>query len=243
MMLKNKVAIVTGSAKGIGLGIAELFAENGANVVISDLNIQECMAVAEKIKKNYKVKAMAVKCDVSKKSDVDAMFYAVSKQFKKLDILVNNAGIYPFKDFMNLTEQDWDKVIDINLKSIFLCSQAAAGYMKDGGSIVNITSIAGLIGFPGLAHYCASKAGIIGLVRAMAIELAKLKIRVNAIAPGIIETPGTGKVDAKSMLAHVPLGRTGKPRDIARGALFLASEMSDYVTGHTLVIDGGWTTY
>jgi NAD(P)-dependent dehydrogenase (short-subunit alcohol dehydrogenase family) len=241
-MLKGKVAIVTGAAKGIGLGIAELFAKNRANVVVSDIDMGCCKKEAARIAKKYKVRTLSIECDVSKKSDVDGMMAAVAKRFKKIDILVNNAGIYPFTEFMKLKEEEWDKVLNIDLKSIYLCSQSAAKYMKKGGNIINLTSIAGLIGFPSLAHYCAAKSGMIGLTKVIAIELGKKKIRVNAIAPGIIDTPGTKAVNKKTMLAHVPLARTGKPIDIAQGALYLASDMSDYVTGHTLVIDGGWTT-
>jgi len=239
MLLKNKIAIVTGSRMGIGLEIAEEFAKNGANVVISDLDLKDCEKVAARLRKKYKVKTLAVECDVSKKDEVNAMIKKVAGKFKRIDILVNNAGIYPFKKFMKMTEGDWDKVLDINLKSIFLVSQAAVKHMKGGGSIINMSSIAGLIGFPNLAHYSASKAGMIGMTRTLALELAP-KIKVNAIAPGIIETPGTKKVDKKSILKDVALARAGKPVDIAKAALFLASDMADYITGQTLVVDGGW---
>lgn len=228
---------------GIGLGIADLFAQNKANLVIADINFKEAQKAASQLKKKYKIKTMAVKCDVSKKSEVDDMIQVVVKQFKKIDVLVNNAGVYPSTNFDKLTEQEWDKVLDINLKSILLVSQAAIKHMKPGSNIINLSSIAGFIAFPGLAHYCASKAGMIGMTKVMALELGAKKIRVNAIAPGIIETPGTKGVNAKAMLANVPLGRTGKPADIAQAALFLASDMADYVTGHTLVVDGGWITH
>lgn len=243
MLLKNKNVIITGSSMGIGLGIATLFAQNKANLVIADINFKEAQKTASHLKKKYKIKTMAVKCDVSKKSEVDDMINVAAKQFKKIDILVNNAGIYPFTNFDKLTEQEWGKVLDINLKSILLVSQAALKHMKPGSNIINLSSIAGFIAFPGLAHYCASKAGMIGMTKVMALELGSKKIRVNAIAPGIIETPGTEAVDKKAMLANVPLGRTGKPEDIAKAALFLASDMADYITGHTLVVDGGWITH
>jgi len=243
MLLKNKIAIITGSRMGIGLGIAEEFAKNGANIVISDLDLKDSQRVADKLKKKYKVKTMAIKCDVSKKTEINAMIKAVVGKFKRIDILVNNAGVYPFTDFTKISEEEWDKVLDIDLKSILLVSQAAVKYMKAGSNIINLSSIAGFIAFPGLAHYCAAKAGMIGMTKVMALELGKKKIRVNAIAPGIIETPGTKAIDKKAMLVNVPLGRMGKPVDIAKGVLFLASEMADYVTGHTLVVDGGWITH
>ncbi|MCK4589749.1 MAG: SDR family oxidoreductase [Nanoarchaeota archaeon] len=243
MLLKNKIAIVTGSRMGIGLSIAEEFAKDGANLVIADLDLKDCQKVATQLKKKYKIKTLAVKCDVSKKNQVDDMVKIAAKQFKRIDILVNNAGIYPFTDFTKLTETEWDKVLDINLKSILLVSQAAVKHMKPGSNIINLSSIAGFIAFPGLVHYCASKSGMIGMTKVMALELGKKKIRVNAIAPGIIETPGTKGINKKAMLANVPLGRTGKPLDIAKAALFLASDMADYITGHTLVVDGGWITH
>ncbi|MDP2860814.1 MAG: SDR family NAD(P)-dependent oxidoreductase, partial [bacterium] len=155
------------------------------------------------------------------------------------------AGIFPFKPFLELSESDWDKVIDINLKSVFLCSQAAAKVMKEGSKIVSISSIASLVGFENLTHYCASKGGINGLVRALALELAPKKINVNAIAPGLIDTPG---VDAglndeakKQMLTMIPWNRMGLPEDIANAVVFLASPQSDYITGQVIVVDGGWT--
>ena len=243
MLLKNKIAIITGSSKGIGLGIATVFAKNKANLVIADIDFKKAQTVAYQLKKKYKIKTIAVKCDVSKKNQVNDLIKITVKQFKKIDILINNAGIYPFTNFDKLTEQEWDKVLDINLKSILLVSQAALKHMKPGSNIVNMASIAGFIAFPGLAHYCASKAGMIGMTKVMAMELGKKKIRVTAIATGSIETPGTKAVNKKAMLATVPLCRTGKPLDIAKSALFLASDMADYITGHTLVVDGGWITH
>ena len=244
MRLKGKVAIVTGAAKGIGEGIAKKLASEGAAVVVSDLDAEGCKKVSEEIVKKYKVKSIAVKCDVSKKPDVQKLVQETLKSFKKLDILVNNAGIYPFKQFLEMTEQEWDKVIDINLKSVFLCSSEAARVMNPGGKIVSVSSIASTIGYQGLTHYCASKAGINGLTRAMALELASKKINVNAIAPGAIDTPGNRGVvneDMRNkMIAATPLKRMGTPEDIANAAAFLASDDADYITGQVLVVDGGW---
>jgi len=243
--LKNKVAIVTGAAKGIGESIALRLAEEGANVVVSDVDLKGCSLVCKNIEKKYKVRTLAVKCDVSNKNDVQNMVKETMKKFKKLDILVNNAGIFPFKSFLEMEEKDWDRVLDVNLKSVFLCSREAAKVMKPGSKIVSISSIASLIGYPGLTHYCASKAGINGLTRAMALELAPKKINVNVIAPGAIVTPGLkaalDEKTAKQMTATIPLKRMGFPKDIANAVAFLVSDDADYVTGHVLVVDGGWT--
>lgn len=248
MRLKNKIAIVTGSRRGIGRGIVEAFAKQGANVVVSDINLKHCEKVCKNIKKKYKVKAIAVKCDVSNSSEVKDMINTTVKKFGKIDILVNNAGIFFSKPFLEYTEEDWNKIININLKGNYLCSQAAAKVMikKKNGKIINITSIAGIIGYPGAAAYCASKGGIITLTKEMALELASYKINVNAIAPGAIDTKMTAflkknKKLYKQTLAIIPLHKMGKPVDIAMAAVYLASDESNYVTGHTLIVDGGWT--
>jgi NAD(P)-dependent dehydrogenase (short-subunit alcohol dehydrogenase family) len=244
MDLENKTAIVTGAGRGIGKGIALKLAEAGANVVVADINLENCEKVASEISAKG-VKSIAIKCDVSKKEEVDDLIAKTIEKFEKLDILVNNAGIFPFKPFLEMTEEDWDKVIDINLKSIFLCSQAAAKVMKEGGKIVNTSSIAAFVGFEGLVHYCASKGGINAMIRAIALELAKKKINVNAVAPGSINTPGANvsanEEAAKQTIAMIPLGRIGKPEDIANAVVFLASENADYITGQTIIVDGGWT--
>lgn len=241
---KNKTAIVTGAGQGIGRGIALAFAQENYNVVASDINLDECRKTAEEIKKSGG-NSLAVKCDVSKKSEVEDLMSQAVKKFKKIDVLVNNAGIFPSVPFSEMMEKDWDKVLDVNLKSVFLCSQSVCKSMPAGGRIINISSIASLVGFEGLVHYCASKGGINGLVRALALELAPKKITVNAIAPGAIETPGATKVMAeearKQTVGLIPLARFGLPQDIANAALFLASEKSDYITGQTIVVDGGWT--
>ncbi|HTX86628.1 MAG TPA: SDR family NAD(P)-dependent oxidoreductase [Candidatus Nanoarchaeia archaeon] len=243
MSLKNKIAIVTGSRRGIGLGIAEELAREGCNVVISDIDQKDCEAVAEEIKK-MGVDAIGVACDVSQKSDVENLIKQTVKKFGRIDIMVNNAGIYPFKPFLELSEDDWNKVININLKSVFFCSQEAAKNMGEGGRIISISSIASLVGFEGLAHYCASKGGINGLTRAMALELAHKKITVNAVAPGAIQTPGASggsEEQTKQTIAMIPAARMGEPADIANAVAFLASEKSDYITGQVIVVDGGWT--
>jgi NAD(P)-dependent dehydrogenase (short-subunit alcohol dehydrogenase family) len=162
-----------------------------------------------------------------------------------LDILVNNAGIYPFVPFSQMKEADWDKVMTVNLKSLFFTCQAASNAISSGGRIINISSIASLVGFENLVHYCASKGAVNSMVRALALELAPKNILINAVAPGAIATPGLsqGMDDAslKQMISTIPLARVGQPEDIAGVVVFLASELSNYVTGQTIVVDGGWT--
>jgi NAD(P)-dependent dehydrogenase (short-subunit alcohol dehydrogenase family) len=243
MNIEEKVVIVTGAGKGIGKGIAHTFAKDGYIVVVSDINHEECLEVVKEIEALGQ-KAIAVKCDVSVKAEVENLIKATMEKFGRLNVLVNNAGIFPFVPFTEMTEENWDKVIDVNLKSIFLCSQAAVKNMKEGGKIVNISSIAGSVGFSGLTHYCASKGGVNGMIRALALELAEKKINVNNVAPGAIETPGaTGALDEeakKQYISIIPAGRMGQPEDIANAVLFLASDKADYITGQTLVVDGGF---
>lgn len=242
-MLKDKVAIVTGAAKGIGRGIALVMAQEGAKVVVSDLNEAECLEVVAEIEK-LGGEAIAVKCDVSIKAEVDALISAAMTKFGQLDIMANNAGIYPFKPFEEITEEGWDKVMAVNLKSVFLTSQASAKVMKPGSKIVNISSIAAYVGFGGLVHYCASKGGMNGMTRALALELATKKINVNNVAPGAIETPGATGAQTEEMkkgtIAVIPAGRMGVPEDIANAVVFLASDKAGYITGQTLVVDGGY---
>lgn len=244
-ILKDKVAIVTGAAKGMGKAHALKLAQAGAKVAVCDIDIQGCQAVVDEIKK-MGVDALAVKCDVSKKNEIDSVISETLKDFGKIDILVNNAGIYPFKPFLELSEQDFMKVIDINLKGYFLMAQTAAKEMAKtgGGSIINIASVAASKGFAGLAHYCASKGGIVAMSKVMALELAPLKIRVNCIAPGAIDVGSGIEMDEKSrqaMLAPIPMKRQGMPEEISSAVLFLASDESSYMTGSVMVVDGGWT--
>ena len=265
--LKGKVAIITGAAKGMGRADSIKLADAGAKVVLTDISLQECQLIVEEIKKN-KGEAIAVRCDVSKKAEIDNLISEVLKKFGKIDILVNNAGIYPSEPFLQMPEQNFEKVIDVNLKGCFLMTQACANEMSrprpvvgrgsataspsgvkyNGGSIVNITSIAmGQVGvgFAGLTHYCASKGGMVAMSEAMALELAPFGIRVNCIAPGAIDTPGvsSSKMDPKvleGMLSMVPMKRMGKSEEIANAVLFLASDESSYMTGSVMVVDGGW---
>ena len=240
-MLHKKVAIVTGSGQGIGLGIALVLAKEGCNVVVSDVNSESAKKASLEIQK-LGVKSISIPCDVSKKNEVDNLIDSTIKEFGHVDILVNNAGIYPYKPFLEMSENDWDKVLDVNLKSVFLCSQSAAKVMKPGSKIVSISSIASIVGFPNLTHYCASKGGINGFTRALALELASKKINVNAVAPGAIETPGAAMNEEtkNATLPLIPAGRLGTPIDIGRAVAFLASDYADYITGQILPVDGGW---
>ena len=249
MDLKGKVAIVTGARRGMGRSHALTLAKAGANVVVADISLEDCQKVVEEIKKSGG-QALAVKCDVTKKTEIDEMVKKAIEQWGRVDILVNNAGICQFKPFLEITEEEWDRTLDINLKGYFLCAQAAAKEMvkQKSGVIVNIASIAmGQVGvgFPTLAHYCASKGGIVAMTETMALELAPFNIRVNAIAPGAIDTPmvESTKADPKTMegtLARIPLHRMGKSEEVSNLVLFLASDASSYMTGSTVVIDGGW---
>ncbi len=247
--LKNKVAIITGARRGMGKAHSLKLASLGCKVVVADISKDDCQKVVDEIKA-MAGEAVAIKCDISKKVEVDAMVEKTIEEFGKVDILVNNAGICQFNSFLDLTEQEWNKTLDINLKGYFLCSQAVAKEMakQKSGAIVNIASVAmGQVGmgFPGIVHYCASKGGIVAMAEAMALELAPLGIRVNTIAPGAIDTPmmDSTKQDPKSLegiLASIPLARVGKPEEIANAVAFLASDESSYMTGSVVVVDGGW---
>jgi NAD(P)-dependent dehydrogenase (short-subunit alcohol dehydrogenase family) len=242
MKFKNKVAIITGSKQGIGLGIAEYLAKEGCDLVMCDLELEEVKKASAEISKEGS-RVMPLACDVSKKEEVQDMIGKTIEKFGKLDILVNNAGIYPYKAFMEMEESDWDKVIDVNLKGTYFCCQEAVKAMKPQSKIVNISSIAAYKGFENLVHYCSSKGGVNGFTRALALELAPKQINVNAVAPGAISTPGAAMEEGqeKQILAMIPKGRIGEPEDIAKAVGFLASDDADYITGQVLIVDGGWT--
>lgn len=247
--LTDKVALVTGGRRGMGKAHALALAAQGAKVVVADIDAGECLAVAEEIKSKGG-EAIGLKMDVSDKSDVDAALDAALKQFGRLHILVNNAGIYFSKPALELTEEEWDRMIDINLKGQFLCAQRAAEEMAKNkwGRIINISSIASGqvgVGIAGGAHYTASKGGIIGMTETLAVEWAPLGILVNAIAPGAIDTPMVQaaqipKEAMEAMIQNIPLKRIGRPEEVSAMVVFLASEEASYITGATFYVDGGW---
>lgn len=241
--LKNKSAVVTGSARGIGKAIAEKFAELGAKVVICDMNEEATKATAEELKsKGYQ--AIPVVCNVTNPEDTEKLIETCQKEFGSVDILVNNAGITKDTLLMRMKKEQWDAVINVNLTGVFNCTQAAIKPMmkQKSGSIVNLTSIVGIYGNAGQTNYSASKAGVIGFTKSCAMELASRGIRVNAIAPGFIETDMTAAIPEKireAMKKAIYLGRTGQPVDIANAAAFLASDAASYITGIVLEVHGG----
>ena len=256
--LKDKIAIITGARQGMGRTHALILAKAGAKVVVSDISQEDCQKVVEEIEKQGG-EGLAIRCDVSKKEEVDDLVKKTVEKFGKIDILVNNAGICQFKPFLELTEEEWNRTLDINLKGYFLCAQATAKEMAkqkspknkttgQAGVIINIASVAmgqQGIGMLNIVHYCASKGGIVGMTEALAVELAPYNIRVNAISPGMIETPmiSSVKQDPKTMettLARIPMHRAGKSEEVSNLVLFLASDESSYMTGSTIVVDGGW---
>jgi 3-oxoacyl-[acyl-carrier protein] reductase len=246
MRLKNKVAIVTGAGQGIGREVALSLAKEGAKVVVSDITEKINDVVKEIEKIGYQ--ALAIKTDVSNRKETEKMVKETVKKFGRIDILVNNAGIYPFKNLLDMKEEDWDKVLNINLKGVFNCTKAVVPKLIEQkyGKIISIASIAGFrVGYVGLTHYCASKAGIVGFTKAAALELAQYGINMNAIASGAIETPTVkASMDEKSKKAFeqmVPMRRYGQPIDIANLVVFLASDESSYITGECIVVDGGLT--
>jgi len=243
-MLTGKTALVTGASRGIGRAIALKLAEAGANVVINYAGNEAAAAeTAEKVKELGR-EALIVRANVANSEEVAEMFKTALDRFGTIDILVNNAGITRDNLLMRMKDEEWDAVIDTNLKGVFNCLKAATRPMmkQRSGKIINITSVVGVLGNPGQANYVAAKAGVIGLTKTAARELASRGITVNAIAPGFIDTEMTAVLpdDVKSnLVGQIPLGRLGKPEDIANVVLFLASDAANYMTGQTLHVDGG----
>ena len=241
--LTNKVAIITGASQGIGKGMAETFSKAGAHIACVSRNKDNLKSVADSLIKNGGV-ASFYTCDVSSLDAFQHTIKEIAENHGSVDILVNNAGICKDKLIMRMSEDDWNKVININLNGAFNGIKAVSQIMikQRAGRIINISSIVGLIGNPGQANYAASKAGLIGLSKSAAKELAPRGITVNAIAPGYIATDMTDQITdqaKESLITKIPLGRIGSPSDIAASALFLASDEAGYITGQTLTVDGG----
>lgn len=244
MLLENKIAIVTGSAKGIGKGIATEFARQGATVVINYCGSKEAALETVEEIKAFGEKAISYQADISDYEMSKKMMDDIIKEYGKIDILVNNAGITRDNLILRMSESEFDDVIRTNLKGTFNCIKHVTKYMlkNKSGKIINISSISGVNGIAGQANYSASKAGIIGLTKSFAKEMSSKGININAIAPGFIETDMTKVLNDKyveEIVKTIPSKRIGKPEDIAKAALFLASDMSDYITGQTLMVDGG----
>ena len=246
MKLDGKVAIVTGGGQGIGRAIAFALAEHGANVVIADINIEVANTAASEIK-GAGYKAVAIKANISKSEEVNQLVNKTLDIFHRIDILVNNAGVSEPTPIIELTEEGWDRVINVNLKGPFLCSQAVGKHMieRKRGKIINIASVVSQLAHPTQAAYCASKAGLVLLTKTMAAEWGKYNINVNSISPGATETPRMQKFRKenpsflKGRIEATPIGRFIKPEEVANVVLFLASSDSDAITGANIVIDGG----
>ncbi len=243
-LLEGKTALITGASRGIGKAIALKFANEGANIAFSDLFCDENMVNLENELKNLDIKAKGYASDASSLTDAETLINNVLNDFGKIDILVNNAGITRDNLLLRMTEADWDMVIKVNLKSIFNLTKAVQRHMlkQKSGSIINMSSVVGLEGNAGQSNYSASKAGLIGFTKSIAMELGSRNIRCNAIAPGFIETEMTAKLPEEvknEWIKTIPLRRSGKPDDVANIALFLASDLSAYVTAQVISVCGG----
>lgn len=243
MVLTDKVAIITGARRGIGKEIAVTFAKAGADITIIDLDLEDLKKVSKEIEKTGR-KALPLKIDITDKDKVKKMVDTTVEEFGKVDILVNNAGIAIMKPFLELSEEDISSILDVNLKGCFLCCQAVLPDMmrRHYGKIVNIASISGMVGLATESAYSASKAGVIALTKTLAMEMGEYGINVNAISPGSIETEMAKNLHHPKLMDILLIRRMGKPEEVANLALFLASPQSDYITGTTILIDGGWTT-
>jgi 3-oxoacyl-[acyl-carrier protein] reductase len=247
MRLKNKIAIVTGSSRGVGRSIAIAFGEQGADVVVNYSSSQKAAdEVVEKIK-SFGCRAIAVKADIAQKAEVEMLVKAAIDEFGRIDILVNNAGFTRPNMMLKMTEDEWDQVLDIHLKGAFLCSQAAALRMKEqnSGKIINVTSVAGLVGTVGQINYSAAKGGLLSMTKSAARELARYNICVNVISLGIVATDMTEKIRTDEKLSEIYMNRIllkrfAEAEDISPAFVFLASDESNYITGQLLCVDGGY---
>lgn len=242
--MKGQTAIITGSSRGIGRTVAEEFAKRGVNVVIVDISEEASSKTAEEIKNSFQVETLGVKADVSNSEDVKKLFDEVVKRFQKIEILVNNAGITKDNLLIRMKDEEWDAVLNVNLKGAFLCCREAVKIMSKQryGRIINIASVVAFIGNPGQVNYSASKAGLVALTKTLAKEYASRGITVNAVAPGFIQTAMTEVLPEKvkeEMLRMIPLQRFGTTYDVANAVIFLAKPESEYITGQVIHVNGG----
>jgi len=239
-MISGRTAVITGGAQGIGLAIATMFADHGANIVIGDLDESKAKEAAESLP----TPAVGVRCNVTSASDVQALVDTAVASFGSIDVMVNNAGITRDATMRKMTEEQFDQVIDVHLKGCWNGTRTAAGVMREngGGSIINLSSISAKVGFVGQSNYSAAKAGIVGLSKAAAKEVAHLGVRVNVIQPGLIKTAMTEAMPQKAWdqkMSEIPMQRAGDPREVASVALFYASDLSSYMTGTVSEVTGG----
>ena len=244
--LKNKVAVITGARRGIGRAIAIRLAKDGAKVAVTDTSKEDCEKVVKEIEE-LGSEGLALELDVTNEENIKEVVKAVKKKFGKIDILVNNAGIFMQEELDKMDTEKIDKILAVNLRGVILGTKYVLPEMKSQnyGKIISTASIAGFVGFASSSIYCATKGAIINITRELALDLGKYKINVNAVAPGVIATDMTKDMlaDEKTkagLLSGIPYGRIGQPEDIANAVAFLASDESSYITGHTLVVDGGW---
>ncbi len=248
MKLKDKTAIVTGARRGIGKAIALKLAKEGAKVAVTDISKEDCQKVVEEIE-NLGGQGLALELDVTKEDEIEKVIQETKEKFGRIDVLVNNAGIFIQKNLEDMETSEINKLLDINLRGAIQCIKHVLPEMKNQkyGKIVNIASIAGIVGFNLSSTYCASKGALVNLTRELALDLGPYNINVNAVAPGVIETEMTEGMlsDEKTkegLLSNIPYGRVGRPEDIASAVSFLADDESEYVTGQILAVDGGWLT-
>lgn len=242
-MVKDRVAVVTGASRGIGRSIALALAAGGAKIVAADISLEGCEALVAELAKGG-AEGLAVQCNVAVTEDAERLVAAAAEKFGRVDILVNNAGITRDGLLMRMKDEEWDAVLNVNLKGAFVCTRAASKVMSKQryGRIINIASIVGQMGNAGQANYCASKAGLIGLTKSVARELARRNVTANAVAPGFIATDMTEALPEKArqeLAAQIPMERLGSADDIANAVLFLASDNSAYITGQVLAVNGG----